>query len=325
MGAAIKTLRHFEAPKEPGTHYRLICLTGKDKGTAYFLTEKRVVLGRSEKADIRVHDIKSSREHAEIAKVGKDFVLTDLGSQNGVVVNDLKVKQHVLGKNDKIIIGATVYKFGAVVVKSEAPAPAAKEEESDVGESDPEERPKSKLSLVLGGVAAAALLLTLLEGGEDTAPAGAKKIGSNYKVNELSDPFIAGLKQRRTENKKNKEKLEIYFRKGLREFREENYFRAISEFEHALAWSPNDALANFYLRKTKEALDQSIEEMFIKAKRDEESLKYQNAIVSYCGILRLLYRYPEDERYVNAKESIAHLEGKLGMEEGEVKCSEGIK
>ena len=89
MSNAVKLLKHFEAPKEEGVYYRLVCLTGKDKGQAYILMGKRVVMGRSDGADIRVMDIKSSREHAEIIKVGKDFVLTDLGSQNGIIINDL--------------------------------------------------------------------------------------------------------------------------------------------------------------------------------------------------------------------------------------------
>lgn len=323
MGAAVKILKHFEVPKEPGAHYRLICLTGKNKGMAYFLTGKRVVLGRSEKADVRVHDIKSSREHAEIAKVGKDYVITDLGSQNGIVVNDLKIKQRVLSQNDKVIIGKTVYKFGVVQVKeSEKEVVDISDPESEE-QGDESEEPKSKLTLILGVVALLAIGLMFIEDDGSALPEAGNE-QAKYKVNELSDPFISSLKQKRAEDKKNKEKLNIYFRKGLREFREGNFFRAISEFEHALSWSPNDALAQFYLRKTKEALDKSIEEMFIKAKRDEESLKYQNAAVSYCGILRLLYRYPDDERYKNAKESISVLEDKLGMSEGDIKCSEEV-
>ena len=321
MGAAVKVLKHFESPKEPGEHFRLVCLNGKNKGVAYFLRGNRVVMGRGERADIKVHDIKSSREHAEIAKVGKDYILTDLGSQNGVIVNDLKVKQHALGPSDKIIIGQTVYQFGAVEVKD-----VSKREKETVeefkDEAFEEERPKSRLTLVLSVVAVLAMALLLSGGEEKTASQGRKN--SSYKVNELSDPFVASLREKRSESKKNKEKLNIYFQKGLREFREGNFFRAIAEFEHALAWSPNDPLAQFYLRKTKEALDESIEEMFIKAKRDEESLKYQKASVSYCAILRLLYRYPEDDRYKNAKESVARLEEKLGLDVGGIACAEEI-
>ncbi|MCO4754301.1 MAG: FHA domain-containing protein [Bacteriovoracaceae bacterium] len=323
MSAAVKKLKHFETPKAAGVYYRLVCLTGKNKGLAYYIVGNRVVLGRSEKADVRVHDIKSSREHAEIVKVGKDYMITDLGSQNGVVVNDLKIKQHSLNDDDKVIIGTTVYKFGSVEVKDQE-KPQEKEPVAS-SESFDEELPpqKSKLTPILAVVAILAIALLFLD--DSPAPKVEKsRSKANYQVNEVSDPFISSLKQKRSEDKKNKEKLNIYFQKGLREFREGNYFRAISEFEHALSWSPNDGLAQFYLRKTKEALDGSIEEMFIKAKRDEESLKYHNAAISYCGILRLLYRYPEDERYINAKESISKVEEKLGMEDGQISCAEEV-
>lgn len=321
MAGAIKVLKHFESPREPGEHHRLVCLNGKNKGVAYFFRGNRVVMGRGEQADIKVHDIKSSREHAEITKVGKEYIITDLGSQNGVVVNDLKIKQHALNPEDKIIIGQTVYQFGAVEVKG-ALEKRDEEVEEFKDESFEDERPKSKLTLILGVVAVLGVVL-IMSGGENK-DAGEGRKSSSYKVNEVSDPFVASLRDKRSESKKNKEKLNIYFKKGLREFREGNFFRAIAEFEHALAWSPNDPLAQFYLRKTKEALDESIEEMFIKAKRDEESLKYQKASVSYCGILRLLYRYPEDERFKNAKESVGRLEEKLGLEEGEIACAEEI-
>lgn len=323
MAAAVKILKHFETPKEPGRHARLVCLTGKDKGLAFFLSGNRVVMGRSDKADIKIKDLKSSREHAEIAKVGKDYVLTDLGSQNGVVVNDLKIKQRALKTNDKVIIGQTVYRFNIVEVKQELQEVKNGEVEEFVDETFDDEKPNKKLTLTLTVVAVLALLLLFSE--EDTTPKErGRKGASNYEVNELSDPFIASIKKKKKEDRKNKEKLNSYFRKGLRELREDNYFRAISEFEHALSWSPNDPLAMFYLRKTKEALDESIEEMFIKAKRDEDSLKYQNAALSYCSVLRLLHRYPEDERFKNAQESIGRIEGKMGVAEGAINCSEEI-
>ncbi|MEI8347780.1 MAG: FHA domain-containing protein, partial [Pseudomonadota bacterium] len=86
-------------------------MTGEKKGVTYFLKEKRAIMGRSEKADIQIFDVKASREHIELARVGNTYVLTDLKSQNGVMVNDLKVTQYTLKEGDKIIIGHTVYKF----------------------------------------------------------------------------------------------------------------------------------------------------------------------------------------------------------------------
>lgn len=319
MAQAVKVFRHFEAPKEAGEYHRLVCLTGKAKGSAYFLLGKRVVLGRADSVDIKILDIKSSREHCEIIKVGKDFVLTDLGSQNGVIVNDLKVKQHVLNEGDKIIIGQTIYKFNRLVIKSqEAPAIVNDEDEEEV-----EEEKKSKLSPVLILVIIIGVGIVIFSG-EDAKTPDAKK-QSKYNIQEFPGSVAESMGEVKKKDKETQDKMNIYFQKGLREFRENNYFRAMSEFEHALSWSPNDPQAQFYLRKTKEALDKSIKDLMLKAKRDEDALKLRSAAVAYCSILRLLYRYPEDERYTNALEMVGKIEDTLGLEKGEIECQKEIK
>jgi pSer/pThr/pTyr-binding forkhead associated (FHA) protein len=325
MSSAVKIFKHFEAPKEAGLHYRLVCLTGKEKGIAYFLVGKRVVLGRSDKADIRILDIKSSREHCEVIKVGKDFVLTDLGSQNGVIVNDLKVKQHVLNEGDKVIIGKTVYKFNKIEIKEKVNKALKIAEENNTEEYQDEEfeEKSSKLSPVLILVVLAAVGIIIMSGDDKTDSVKRKK--SKYTVQELPGSVSESMQGARKKDKKIQAKMNIYFQKGLREFREGNYFRAMSEFEHALSWSPNDPQAQFYLRKTKEALDNTIKDYELKARRDEDALKYQNAAVAYCAILRLLYRYPNDDRYINATEMVRKVEENLGLEEGEIECQKEIK
>lgn len=318
----VKVFKHFETPKEHGVYHRLICLTGEKKGDAYFIIGNRVVLGRSEKADIKVLDIKSSREHAEITKVGDDLIITDLGSQNGVVVNDLKIKQRSLKNGDKIIIGKTVYKYSEVVV--DAPTQIIEEDnDEDNDEEDNEIGPKKKGNTLLILVAIGGLLLLFMP---NEKVQNKKQDSSKYDVKEISDPFTSSITNKKNkENKESKEKMNIYFQKGLREFRENNYFRAINEFNHALSWTPGDPLAEFYLRKTKEALDKSIETYFIEATRNIEALKFQKAVVQYCAIIRLLFNYPEDERYKNAQEGIKSMEGKLGLDEGDIKCADVIQ
>jgi pSer/pThr/pTyr-binding forkhead associated (FHA) protein len=324
MSNAVKVYKHFESPKKAGEYFRLVCLTGKTKGLAYFLTGKRVVLGRSESVDIKVLDIKSSREHCEIAKVGKDHILTDLGSQNGVVVNDLKVRQHVLNEGDKVIIGQTVYKFNRLEVKEKVKEVEVVDDEYEEDEyEDLDDEKKSKLTPVLIVVILMAVGVMIMSG--EDAPSAKKKSKSRYQVQEISGTVAESISSKNKKNKKVQDKMNIYFQKGLREFREDNYFRAMSEFEHALSWSPSDPQALFYLRKTKEALDKTIKDLTLKGKRDEDAYKLQNAVVSYCSILRLLYRYPKDERYINAQENIEELEEKLGLEKGEIECLKEIK
>lgn len=328
MSRAVSVLKHFETPSESGTYYRLVCLTGKNKGRAYYLIGKRIVLGRSDKVDIQILDIKSSREHAEIILAAGNFVLTDLGSQNGIIVNDLKIKQHSLSDGDKVVVGQTVYKFSKVVVQNKDNPKVENVKlnlkENEQLEDELSEAPKNKkLTPMLTIVIVVAVLILLFSGDEKKESA---KVTSekplNYNLKEVSDPFAAALKQKKKESQKNKEKLSLYFQRGLREYREGNYFRAISEFEHARQWSPEDPLAKFYLRKTKEELHKKIDEFFSKAIRSSDGLNYQGAITSYCAVVRLLNSYPNDKRYKDAIEGIKNLEKKMGLDEGEIECSQ---
>ena len=117
------------------------------------------------------------------------------------------------------------------------------------------------------------------------------------------------------------EKLQVRIQRGLREYRERNYFRAISEFNLALMLSPNHGRASFYLRKTKQALDSEVKENFLRARREQDALKYRASIVSNCAIIKLLEGYESDERYKEAEANIKYLEKLLGLEEGETKCT----
>lgn len=316
MSKNVLALKHFEMPPEEGTWWRLMCLTGQTKGDAYVLTGSRVVLGRSEKADIRVLDLKSSREHAEITKVGKDWVLTDLGSQNGIVVNDQKVSQQKLKEGDKIVIGQTVYKFAKVEVKGAAKTAKPKLDE----ELETAAPAKKQSSALLGLIAAVGIGLMLFDdSGKKTEVV--KKKSTTADVQDVTDEYLQLVRQKQLmDDKSQKQKMNTIFQRGQREFREGNYFRAIDEFSLALILNPNDPLADFYLRKSKEELDKFIADEFIKGKRDEEGLRYQNSIKTYCGIVRLLYKYQDDARYKSAEENIKLLEGKLGLEPGESNC-----
>lgn len=327
MATAVKIFNHFETPKEPGTYFRLICLTGKNKGKAYFLVGKRVIMGRSEDADVTILDMKSSREHAEIISVGRDYVITDLGSQNGVVVNDLKIKQHTLANGDKIIIGKTVYKFSKVIIKENATQIAQRkreglEEEVDDFNDLPENK---KLNLGLIAVIVFAVILLFSSENKKKSKKETKLISKD--INELAgaNSFQEAIKENRKLSKIKSEKLSVYFHRGLREYRERNYFRALQEFQSALQWSPNDSQAKAYVDKTKERINEQIELYFSRAIRDTEAVKYAEAAVSYCNVVRLLIKNKDDDRYKNAVEGIKSLEEKMELDEGELKCviSEG--
>lgn len=78
------------------------------------LENRLYTLGRDRSSDIVIMDPAVSRSHARILCRGDVYVLEDLQSTNGTVVNGQKIiKQHVLRDGDRIHLGAHVLRFEA--------------------------------------------------------------------------------------------------------------------------------------------------------------------------------------------------------------------
>jgi hypothetical protein len=72
---------------------------------------KETTIGRAHTNHIVLKEARISRQHAIIRQAGKEFVIEDLQSSNGVVVNGEKIKEHVLTNGDQIQIGDFVMEF----------------------------------------------------------------------------------------------------------------------------------------------------------------------------------------------------------------------
>jgi hypothetical protein len=77
----------------------------------FSLEGERMVIGRLEGSDVQIADPGASRRHAEVRRDGDEYVLVDLGSTNGTLVNEAPVTEHTLEVGDRIIIGRTVLEF----------------------------------------------------------------------------------------------------------------------------------------------------------------------------------------------------------------------
>ncbi len=343
--ANVKITTELKNPSTPGTHYRLLCMTGPDKGKVYYLTGKRILIGRGETADIQIVDTKISREHAELSFSEGGYTVTDLGTQNGIIVNDHKVTQKRLADTEKIVIGQTVFKYSIIEVSDSAmiiadednaaavskdsskPSKTKVKSSSKLNDSDSfassskkssSEKKGSPKMLIIGVVALGALFM-LFDGGDQPKNNGSRKASS---VNDIDKDFAQTTAKKADVDAEAKKKLESLIHSGRREFSEGNYFRAMEDFRLALLLNPNDGHASFYLSKAKQSLDDDIRKNFEKGKQEHESKKLQAAIVSYCGVIQLIQNYPNDERYKNAMLQISAIESELGLEKGEIKCLE---
>jgi geranylgeranyl pyrophosphate synthase len=90
----------------------LVVLAGASVGEMYKVEGDKVIIGRGQKAHIRLFDDGISREHAQIVIEGNQIILQDLGSTNGTFCNGLKVDRRELVDGDKILVGSTtILKF----------------------------------------------------------------------------------------------------------------------------------------------------------------------------------------------------------------------
>lgn len=90
---------------------RAYLINASDNRT-YDLATSRILLGRETQNDIVVEDINASRTHAEITYEPQGvWVITDLGSTNGTLVNGREITSQVLDDNDYITIGMTNFVF----------------------------------------------------------------------------------------------------------------------------------------------------------------------------------------------------------------------
>lgn len=321
MAGNVVVLKNYQLTKEPGEHLRLVCMTGEKRGEVYYMRSNRIVLGRSDTADIKVKDTKSSREHAEIVNVSGDVFISDLGSNNGLYLNGNLVKQGKLKNKDRIIIGKTVYKFEIIEVEEKQEVqpwekPKADEFSSGIsqefGSSEDDEtqkKTKSKALLIIGG----AILALIFLGDEEKKPK--KQVGNGPLVTgrDISDEFERAQKAAYSKREeKVRKNLEIRMSEGIRELRERNYFRAISKFDLALIISPQNSRALAYKERAKKALDDDIEAYFRLGQKYEESYNLEFAIKNYCSILNLLQDYPEDDRYIQSENIIKELRERMG-------------
>ncbi len=82
-------------------------------GRSYSLpvVKGKIIIGRSKDNNLILSDKTVSRRHAEIVKTKEGYLLTDLGSYNGIKVNEKSVQSILLKHNDKIRIGVTHLTF----------------------------------------------------------------------------------------------------------------------------------------------------------------------------------------------------------------------
>lgn len=97
-----------EGPPREG---ELILIEEGKPARTFPLAKERVIIGRLAESDIVLSDPGASRRHAEVRRQQGGYVITDLGSTNGTMVNEATIGERPLEEGDRITIGRTVLEF----------------------------------------------------------------------------------------------------------------------------------------------------------------------------------------------------------------------
>jgi hypothetical protein len=96
---------------EPDRGAQLVMIEKGKVGQAFPLTKDRVIIGRLGESDLVLSDPGVSRRHAEVRREDGKYVIADLGSTNGTMVNEATIGERTLEEGDRVTVGHTVLEF----------------------------------------------------------------------------------------------------------------------------------------------------------------------------------------------------------------------
>ncbi len=78
----------------------------KDKMLKKIETDKpEITIGRSPNTDIQIDNLAVSRIHARLIKLNGQYVVEDLNSKNGILLNNEKISKAILKNKDIVCFG----------------------------------------------------------------------------------------------------------------------------------------------------------------------------------------------------------------------------
>jgi hypothetical protein len=97
---------------------RDIAFLVSEQGRTHPLSQREYRIGRWNDNEIVVVDSRISGLHARLYRTPDGYVLEDLGSKNGTMVNGVRIKSRLLASDDRVHIGDTVFVFRVVLTEA---------------------------------------------------------------------------------------------------------------------------------------------------------------------------------------------------------------
>src|SRR5258705_5711766 len=90
------------------------------------LSRAAIEIGRGSENQVVIADPRSSRKHCRLSPTPQGWVLEDLKSRNGTLLNGAPVERSFLRPGDEFRIGGTAFRIEDSAAEAAAPAPPVK-------------------------------------------------------------------------------------------------------------------------------------------------------------------------------------------------------
>ena len=320
MGALkIERYSNSEMERQAGEVARLRVLKGADQGSIFIVKASSIILGRGDEADVRVADLKASRTHARIDYTKDGWIVSDLGSANGIFFQGEYIRKFGLRSGEHFTVGDTIFEF-LVSGESTRVLTAPLRSGADVEQLDQalaaqkvrvqaySKAPKPTVNAATAKKfnPRTLLLMAALGGGYyymdmmDAPKAPVKKVEKKKEEEgqALASYLPGGV------GKEVGKTAEQYYRQGFREYRERNYLRAQSQFELALQVNPNHEMARHYLRASEQDIINETKKMTDSAQQSIVAGRLKEAKGYYEAAMRLMYNDKSNPDYMDCEEAV---------------------
>ncbi|MBL7716040.1 MAG: FHA domain-containing protein [Bdellovibrionales bacterium] len=320
-------------PRQNGEVGRLRVVQGADSGATFVLFGSEISLGRGEENDVQVPDLKMSRRHVVLKYMAGGWAFQDQGSANGVMKNGQWVRQDQIRSGDVIQVGETTFEFMSADASTGMIIAPPRTLEQIKSEADAFDQQRAKVR-AMGGIYGP------LPGANGSRPNPLEEKSTGRKGGfDLNDPAMkkrllvyggaalglyfflfddSGQQQKRPQQPAKKEertlasllppgetlshpKAEMFFKDGFREYTAKNYVRARQQFETVLQVQPTHGLAEFYLKKCDQEIEELVKYHLDSGKKNLEFGRYRQAKGHFETVLRTLYRDQSNKSYQEAK------------------------
>jgi len=89
----------------------VVVIHGEGLGRRADVHDRRIVVGRSQEADLHIPHSSVSRRHCEIWREGDEYRVRDLGATNATRINEQPVHEAALKDGDHLTLGESILKF----------------------------------------------------------------------------------------------------------------------------------------------------------------------------------------------------------------------